>query len=289
MSSRLSKETAAIVLDCQDHGESDRIVTFLCQDIGRLTGIAKGAKRSLKRFVNKLELFSSLRIRYTESRNSNLVFLSEAELVESFLGLRQNPTLYLAATVMRELALSATRDLEGDDGVFFLLRWGLQSMDAQQSSLRQGELSSSWFSGGALGSRASWIGHGPAQRPVLTLLALFQVKFFDQIGYRPNLESCQCCRRPFHLGQEYAFDSRGGGIVCRDCQGEWGPSSMQPLSAGTIRILATAQNQPLNRLHRLRLSDCGLREALTLFSRYGRHLLQREICSLHPFNDGQWQ
>jgi len=294
--SRLSKEAAAIVLDCHDHGESDQIVTFFCQDIGRMTGIAKGAKRSRKRFVNKLELFSSLRIRYTESRNSNLVFIAEAELVESFIHLRRNLTLYLAATVMRELALSATRDLEGDDGFFALLRWGLQSMDAQQMPLRRGELSHPWCSGGGLspmrgasGWQSALAARVSVQRPVLSLLALFQVKFFEQIGYRPNLDFCQRCNQPFNVGQEYGFDSRGGGIVCGSCQEEWGQSSMQPLSRGTIRILASAQNQPLHRLHRLHLSDSGLREALALFSRYGHHLLQREICSLQIFSDARWQ
>ena len=60
--SPLAQDTEAIVLDCRDHGESDKIVTFFCLDAGRLAGIAKGANRSKRRFVNKLELFSSLQL-----------------------------------------------------------------------------------------------------------------------------------------------------------------------------------------------------------------------------------
>jgi DNA repair protein RecO (recombination protein O) len=255
--SESSKESAAIVLDCQDHGESDQIVTFYCQNIGRMTGIAKGAKRSQKRFVNKLELFSLLSIRYTESRSGNLAFINEAELVESFIRLRQSMPLYLAATVVRELTLVATRDLEGDDGFFSLLQWGLQALDSR--------------------------------RPAMTVLVFFQIKFYEQIGYRPNLSCCVHCNQPFNATQEYGFDSRAGGIVCRHCQGERGAVTELPLARGTIKILQSAQNQPLDRLHRLYLSGSGLREALPLLYQYGRHLLQREICSLKVLSDAQWK
>lgn len=255
--SQSTKESAAIVLDCQDHGESDQIVTFYCQHIGRMTGIAKGAKRSQKRFVNKLELFSSLCIRYTESRSSNLFFINEAELLESFIHLRQSMPLYMAATVIRELTLVATHDLEGDDGFFALLQWGLQSLDAK--------------------------------RPAMAVLALFQIKFFEQIGYRPNLGYCLRCSQPFGASQDYGFDSRAGGIVCRRCQGEGGEASLLPLSQGTIKILQSGQNQPLSRLHRLHLSGSALRQALSLLYHYGRNLLQREICSLKLLSDGHWK
>jgi len=46
--------TPAIVLRSRPFGESDKIVSFLTESYGKLTGIAKGAKRSRKRFVNPL-------------------------------------------------------------------------------------------------------------------------------------------------------------------------------------------------------------------------------------------
>lgn len=255
--SALVKESAVIVLDCHDHGESDQIVTFYCRGLGRMTGIAKGAKRSRKRFVNKLELFSSLLLSYTEPRRGNLVFIVEAELIESFIHLRQDLSLYMAASVMRELVLVATRDLDGDDGLFSLLQWGLQSLDTG--------------------------------RPAMTVLAFFQIKFFEQIGYQPNFSSCLRCGQPFGAAREYGFDSRAGGIVCAHCREERGQAPTMPLSLGTVKTLVSAQNQPLNRLHRLFLSGPGLREVLPLLYCYGRHLLQREICSLKLLSEASWQ
>ena len=253
--SESSKESAAIVLDCRDHGESDLIVTFYCRGLGRMTGIAKGAKRSQKRFVNKLELFSSLSLRYTEAKRSNLVFIAEAELLESFLRLRQSMPLYRTATVLRELTLVATRDLDGDDGLFALLLWALQSLEAG--------------------------------RPAMTVLVLFQLKFYELIGYRPDVNNCLRCSQPFGTAQDYGFDSRAGGVVCCRCQA--GQAAVMPLSRGTIKFLDSAQSQPLGRLHRLHLSRPGRHEALALLYHYGRHLLQREISSLKALSDTHWQ
>ena len=57
--------TPAVVVRARVFGESDKIVTFLTRDLGKVTGIAKGAKRSKRRFVNVLEPFThvSLRLR----------------------------------------------------------------------------------------------------------------------------------------------------------------------------------------------------------------------------------
>ena len=46
--------TPAIVVRARVFGESDKIVTFLTRDLGKVAGIAKGAKNSKRRFVNVL-------------------------------------------------------------------------------------------------------------------------------------------------------------------------------------------------------------------------------------------
>jgi DNA repair protein RecO (recombination protein O) len=44
--------TPAVVVRTRAFGESDKIVTFLTRDLGKIAGIAKGARRSKRRFVN---------------------------------------------------------------------------------------------------------------------------------------------------------------------------------------------------------------------------------------------
>ena len=47
--------STAIIMRINEYGESDLLVSFFTPDRGRLEGIAKGARRSFKRFVNCLD------------------------------------------------------------------------------------------------------------------------------------------------------------------------------------------------------------------------------------------
>lgn len=246
MSRRKETESAAIVLDCRDHGESDLIVTFFCEHHGRLTGIAKGAKRSKKRFVNKLELFSSLRIRHTTPQNNRLSFIAEAELLDGFIGLRQDFTCYTTATVIRELILLATREVEGDQELYPLLIWVFSSLNEKG-----------------------------APHPSLIF---FLIRFFAIIGYSPQLNSCLQCGSPIEKNAPHDFHLTAGGIQCRRCRPAGSPQKFT-LSQGTLRSLSAALTRPLERLHRLQLSSDSQHESLAFLHAYGRQLFQREITS----------
>jgi len=239
-------ESAAIVLDCRDHGESDLIVTFFCEHHGRLTGIAKGAKRSKKRFVNKLEIFSSLRILHTTPQNNRLAFIAEAELLDGFLSLRENISCYATASIVRELTLLATKEVEGDKEIYPLLVWVFSSLNN-------------------------------AQPPTLSLI-FFLIRFYTIIGYSPQLAHCLGCNKEIQPEETYTFHITSGGIHCSICNRK-APQNGIRLSQGTIRSLSTAINQPLERLHRLQLSENSRREALSFLHSYGRQLFQREIVS----------
>ena len=66
-------KTDAIVVRSLNYGESDRIITFFTRDFGKIKGIAKGARRSKKRFQNALGLFSHLRLIFFEREEMSLM------------------------------------------------------------------------------------------------------------------------------------------------------------------------------------------------------------------------
>jgi DNA repair protein RecO (recombination protein O) len=239
-----SFEAEAVVLDTRDHGEADLIVTFLSRERGRATGIAKGAKRSKKRFVNKLEIFSFLQLTCSEPAAGSLLFIHEAELHASFLHLRTDPRLYVTASVLREVLLLATREGERDGEIFRLALWALHGLDEG--------------------------------RPDLPLLAFFLLKFYSGIGYRPELQSCISCGQAVAPTGGGIFSHLGGGLVCQTCSAASGRAGTD-LSPGTIRVMQSAQELPLDKLHRLRFSGPMLGECLTALHLYGRHIFQRDI------------
>lgn len=241
-----SRVSAAIILDCRDHAESDKIVTFFTRDSGRLTGIAKGANRSKKRFVNKLELFSSISITYSEGRHSSLAFISEADLHSSFINLRTDINLYNAASVIREIILMATAEQEGENEIYYLLLWALNSLDEA--------------------------------KPHLKVITIFLLRLYDVIGYRPDLSGCKFCNMATVLDHKYGFHHMTGGLICNNCMDK-GAGRITKLSMGTIKLMESAISQPLLKLNRLQFSREALHQSLTMLHRYSRNLFQREIHS----------
>ena len=76
-----SQTTEAIILRTRAYAESDKIVTFLSDDAGKLTGIAKGAKNSRRRFANCLDPFTRVRVHFRTRPGASLVFMDSCDLL----------------------------------------------------------------------------------------------------------------------------------------------------------------------------------------------------------------
>lgn len=238
--------TRGIVLKVTGHGESDKIVTLFSPDLGRATGIAKGAKRSKKRFVNKLEEFSLLDIIYRPPRNGSLLFLSEAELENPFLSLRATHERYATAVLACELIIRFTCERDPDPELFTLLLWLLNSVNQ---------------------------GAQPLQAA-----ALFHLRLLTAGGYEPDLSGCIVCRHPVNNNRSFALQPANGALICSRCNAH-AQSSNFSLALQTIKFLQTAQQLNLRRLTRLQMPDSAARETLQVLYRYSQHLLQRDIHS----------
>ena len=70
------------MLRAVDFGESDLVVHLLTPASGRLTAIAKGARRSTRRFPGLLDLFNHLRVEVERPRRGSLARLEHARLIQ---------------------------------------------------------------------------------------------------------------------------------------------------------------------------------------------------------------
>ena len=81
--------TPAIMLRRLDFGDYDLIVTFFSLQRGKISMIAKAAKKSTKRFGGILELFSVLEVVVSSGgRGKGLPILQEAALKQPFSKIR---------------------------------------------------------------------------------------------------------------------------------------------------------------------------------------------------------
>ncbi len=241
-------ETEAIVLKVFDHGESDKIITLYTEGYGKITAIAKGAKRSKRRFVNKLEPFSHLIITFATNKYSSMVRIDEAELLAPFPQLRSDYQRFSCASLICELVLNWLPDHDADHTLFTLLTWSMSQL---------GE-----------------------QRPLTTLL-FFHLHLLTLLGFHLHLENCQHCG-----GKEgpFLFHPETGGILCKGCQKTSGMAAGIPLSLGTLKILTRARDLPMTKWPRLSFSNQSIGEAKALFQAHTSYLLQRDIHSWKQIN-----
>jgi len=241
------RQTQAIVLKETDFGESDKLLTLFSLDAGKLQCIAKGAKRSKKRFVNKLEQFTLLDIAYA-ANSRTLHRLDQAETIDYFERLRFDYRRFAAATLASEVLLHWIRENDTDPASFHHFAHTLHQ-------LNQGENLSA-------------------------TLIFFFVKLLSLQGYQPILDRCTVCGTPASAAKRYYFIERRFGIVCNLChRGHPAPDNL--LSLGFLRLLHHAQQLEAANLHRLQFNSEARRQAFRLFEKYFGFLLHRD---LHSWN-----
>src|SRR5215470_12554248 len=207
----LSHATTAIVLRTRSYGESDKIVSCLTADHGKITGIAKGAKRSRKRFVNSLEPFSLINLRFLDRSHSNLVFILAADLLLGFKTLASCLDKIAFASYLVEITDGLIGEREENPLVFHHLRKGLNFLEGNDTSL--------------------------------AFLASFELELLRLAGYQPSLDSCQRCGKQRNDGLRlcWHFSVKDGGILCEGCAGLNG--EIQPVDTVTLATLAHLQQK----------------------------------------------
>jgi DNA repair protein RecO (recombination protein O) len=243
-----NRQSHAIILKVTSHGESDKIVTLYSPDLGKITAIAKGAKRSKKRFVNKLEPFTLLHIFYRTPQRGSLFFLSEAELINAYLSLRTSYPRYITAMFINELVQRFCGEHDPDPAVFTLLNWAFDSLKN-------------------------------ANPPDKTA-TLFLLRLLGFCGYQPQLDGCSSCHRPLEQtkSKNFTLYPGNGSLVCARCH-KIQPDSTLTLSLQTLKFLHSAQQMQLRQLNRLQLPITTTNESLHALHNYSRHLLQQDIHS----------
>lgn len=118
-----------IVLRTHKLGETDRILTLLTQGRGKVRAVAKGVRRPGSRFGGRLEPFGHVDLLLHEGRSLDIV--TQAELIASHANIRDDWELSSAAAVLAELVDAVAVEGDRDNGLFLLLRAGMQALDAQ--------------------------------------------------------------------------------------------------------------------------------------------------------------
>src|SRR5262249_39097517 len=123
--------TPAFVLRTRPYGESDRIATFITEHHGKVTGIAKGAKNSRRRFAGTLEPFVHVRAVFRQRSTTDLVFLMRCELLGTFRTFTRDLDRFAAGSYVLELTDRMVFGRESGHEVYHLVEDALRLLDGQ--------------------------------------------------------------------------------------------------------------------------------------------------------------
>jgi len=241
--------TEAIVIRSHPYGESDKIVTFLSRDFGKIKGIAKGARRSKKRFQNALGLFSHIRLIFFDREGMGLVRAESCDILHAFPKLREDLRKILGGTYFLELMDGMAGEREENREAFDLLLSFLLTLNAEEFKEEQ--------------------------------LRMFEIRTLSLFGYRPNMRRCGVCRREMEELRESSsgfFSIERGTFICGICS--QGRQNLMPLSLGTARLIEQISQMELAKLQRLRFTSLALLEARELLPKFIAYQLGKGLKSL---------
>lgn len=179
-----AEQLDAVVVGHQDYRETDRIVRLLTPTRGRVDALARGARKSRRRFSAALDIGNSLRVSVKRGRGT-LDFLEDVDLVDDRLHIRKDLDRIALASFACELCASAARSDRPEPRLFGLLQMALIVLDATEGAPKNG-----WRAG-------------------------LSVKAATFTGLRPHLAECAICAQP--IAAPMGWRPLGGGAVHSAC------------------------------------------------------------------------
>lgn len=244
--------TDAILLRKIEYGDHDYIISFLTRSNGKVSVIAKNAKKSVKRFSGALDLFCIYHIQcvYPKKNKDGLTILTQADLEDGHVNIRYDVFKTAYAGFWAELVHFWLEEEKPSERLYRLLAFSLGALD-------KGEIS----------------------KQVISLL--FQIRFMDLSGFTPNFETCHYCGINIDDIQtrKVGFDFKEGWLVCRNCDTKRSRHGMI-VSKGTLKQLFWISSTDIERADRIRFSDYAIKEGETLLESFIPFHIGREFKSL---------
>ena len=172
-----------IILHRRDFTESSIILTAFTDRAGRLSLLAKGARRRRSPFLGRLELFTRCALTYYDNPRRGLNILGECDILDSFEPLRTDLSRFALACSLAGLVDAGTGLTAKSPAVFRLLGEALEASctDADPGLVR----------------------------------ACFELRLLTILGYSLRLDRCVSCHST--AGVRRVFSAAAGGTICGRC------------------------------------------------------------------------
>ncbi len=208
-------QTEAFVLSTKDYGESDRLITFYTRREGKLRGVAKGARKSRKRFANVFEPCSLVDLSY-RARGA-LTWIEACKLLEPHGELRMDIERWAYAALLCEIMLEMLPEGDPQEELFSLFQRVLERLSYDADPLN--------------------------------VVMLFFLRFMDMAGLLPSLDVCHICKQPLKAHPIWWWRIEEGVLFCREHNTGGGGEALR-LDAGSMVVIQQARGAPIEKMWR---------------------------------------
>lgn len=223
-----AKTDDCLILRGRDYNESDRLLVVFGRDLGKLSCIAKGVRRTNSRLKAGTQLFSYSTLTFAAPKGGlNLITQSEAKNVHA--DIRADLTKIAVASYISEILDAVLPEAKPQENIFVLTESMLSLLAA-------------------------------GAEPFL-VLACFRVRLSAMLGFRLNFANCALCGKQAAV---YVSAPARGGVLCPVCAAKARDNVRNErarratgtarLSAEAVRLLAGLAGWDLRRIFSLRIS-----------------------------------
>lgn len=179
------QRTPAVCLRKIDFSETSQVVRFFTPQQGKISCIAKGAKRKKGAFLAPFDILSVYDLIRVEKRPGTLDVVTAAERTRAFPGLTADYGRFVAACYATEFVDEFGADGMAVDGLYDLL---VELLDRLERGV-----------------------------PVPDSVCSFEARALAALGYLPRARECGVCRKPVARPDAY-FSVLDGGALCAGCR-----------------------------------------------------------------------
>lgn len=205
----------AVVIKTMEYKENDKLVWLYTSELGKITAIAKGSRKSNSKFLSiTLPLCYG---EYMVFKGKNLFNLQEGKIINSFQGLLNNLDKLTYSSYICELIDICIEEGEVNKELFksFITCMYLLNTDALDYEL---------------------------------LIRAFELKILSSTGYGLTLDYCSRCRKKISVSNYISLSNYGG--VCESCEKIHGIYISKP-AYNSIKFL---MKTPMDKIYKLNVN-----------------------------------
>ncbi|OPJ56999.1 DNA repair protein RecO [Alkalithermobacter paradoxus] len=175
--------TEGVVLRNRKFEEADAILTIFTRKLGKISAVAKGAKRPKSNLLSATQVFAYSN--FSLYKSASMYKINQCDIKYNFYNLSKEISVLSYASYITQLVEVVTLENQTNNRLFDLLIKTLYL-------------------------------YSKGERDLEYITAIFELKFLDYIGYKPEVSKCANCGNNNLINSKFSVIE--GGAICVNCQ-----------------------------------------------------------------------